>query len=58
MTIKKLWLNQDLIQYSKVTILTQIKYFLFYKIPIWAIPYRQNKLIIIDKELNLTEIDL
>lgn len=57
MTLKKLYVNGDLMSYAKITLKDQLKMVLIDKIPLWALPPRQNKLIIIDKKGELTEID-
>ena len=56
--LKKLFVNEDLFVYAKVSIFEQIKLKIYYKLPFWAIPERQHKIILIDNKGNSTEIDL
>jgi len=64
--IKTLYLNVNpenwetdsiLINHVKVNILDQIRLLLIDKFPLWAIPKRQNNIIIVDQEGYISEID-
>ena len=56
--LNKIQVDNNIIYYCKINICTQIKLYIFDKLPFWAIPERQNKLIIVDPECDITEIDL
>ena len=56
--LNKIQVNDNIIYHSKVNLLTQIKLFVFNKFPLDFIPKRQNKIIIVDPNCDLTEIDL
>ena len=56
--INKIEIDNNIIYYTKVNLFTQIKLYIFDKLPLYAIPKRQNNLIIVDPECDITEIDL
>ena len=56
--LNKIQVDDHIIYLSKVNLFTQIKLYVFDKLPIWAIPQRQYNLIIVDPECDITEIDL
>ena len=58
MSKNKIQLDNNIFYYSKVTLLTQIKLYIYHKMPLWAIPPRQYNLRIVDPECNIMEIDL
>jgi|TARA_R110000824_G_scaffold78_3_gene266 hypothetical protein len=56
--INKIEIDNNIIYYTKVNLFTQIKLYIFDKLPLYAIPKRQNKIIIVDPNCDLTEIDI
>ena len=56
--LNKIQVDDHIIYLCKVNLFTQIKLYVFDKLPIWAIPQRQYNLVIVDPECDITEIDL
>jgi hypothetical protein len=56
--INKIEIDNNIIYHTKVNLFTQIKLYVFDKLPLYAIPKRQNKIIIVDPNCDLTEIDI
>ena len=56
--LNKIQVDDHIIYFCKVNLFTQIKLYIFDKLPLWAIPQRQYNLVIVDPECDITEIDL
>lgn len=56
--INKIEIDNNIIYHTKVNLFTQIKLYIFNRLPLEFIPKRQNKIIIVDPNCDLTEIDI